>query len=320
MRRDKTINISMKIQQLVLFILASIMLVACKTQKVAVDQPTQATAQQWEPTTNALLWKIVKKGHKPSYVYGTIHLIDRKDYFLPTGTEAALDATDQIYYEINMDDMTDMGALMGIINKAFMKDGMTLGDLLSKEEYQLVATHFEDLGLPMMFMDRIKPMFLSILAGDDVQPGSFDNGTMVSYEMELNELANARNMTKGGLETIDYQLEIFDKIPYQDQADMLLEAIQYADSSDTNPLDIYTEVYRAQNIKRMHDMTLEEESGMMKFADILLYDRNRNWIGKIDQLTTESPTFFAVGAGHLGGQQGVLALLKEAGFTVEPVK
>lgn len=320
MRRDKTINSYMKIQQLVLFILASIMLVACKTQKSAVEQPTQATVQKWEPTTNALLWKIDKKGHKPSYVYGTIHLIDKKDYFLPTGTEAALDATDQIYYEINMDDMTDMGALMGIINKAFMKDGMTLGDLLSKEEYQLVATHFEDLGLPMMFMDRIKPMFLSILAGDDVQPGSFDNGTMVSYEMELNELANARNMTKGGLETIDYQLEIFDKIPYQDQADMLLEAIQYADSSDSNPLDIYTEVYRAQNIKRMHDMTLEEESGMMKFADILLYDRNRNWIGKIDQLTAEAPTFFAVGAGHLGGQQGVLALLKEAGFTVEPIK
>lgn len=299
-------------------LLLSVFFIGCKTQKAVVK--SENTTPNWEPTTNALLWKIDKQGQASSYVYGTIHLIAKEDYFLPSGTEEALAASDQIYYEINMDEMNDMGALMGIMNKAFMKDGKTLGDLLTKEEYQLVSDHFSSLGLPMVFMDRIKPMFLSVLAGENVQPGSIDMGDMVSYELELDKLATERNMKKGGLETIDYQLDLFDKIPYQDQAKMLLDAITLADSSDTNPLDIYTEVYRNQDIKRMHDMTLEEESGMMDFADILLYDRNKNWISKIEQLSKGAPTFFAVGAGHLGGREGVLALLKKAGFQVEPVK
>lgn len=311
-------DLPMRVHSYFILIVLSLFIIGCKTQKATVaDEKPVST---WEPTTKSLLWKIDKKGHKTSYVYGTIHLIAKDDYFLPYGTEAALDATDQIYYEINMDDMNDMGSLMGIMNKAFMKDGMTLSDLLSPDEYKLVSEHFSSMGLPMMFMDRIKPMFLSVLAGDDIQPGSIDMGDMVSYEFELDKLATARNMAKGGLETIDYQLDIFDKIPYADQAKMLLDAIQLSESSDVNPLDIYTDVYRSQDIKRMHDMTLEEESGMMEYADILLYDRNRNWISKIEQHSSEAPTFFAVGAGHLGGKDGVLALLKRAGFEVVPIK
>ena len=56
------------------------------------------------------------------------------------------------------------------------------------------------------------------------------------------------------------------------------------------------------------------------FENDLLVTRNQNWIPKIQQITKEKPTFFAVGAGHLGGKKGVIALLRDAGFTVKAVK
>jgi len=307
-------------KQFIFYILFAIVFVSCNTQKSAISTDNNNSQLAWEPTEKALLWKITKKGHKDSYVYGTIHLIAAEDYFLPEFTETSLKSTDKIVYEINMEDMNDMGMAMDIMTKAFMKDGTTLSDLMSEEDYKMVTEHFEEMGLPMAFLNKIKPLFLSVLAGGDMDPNALNDGSILSYEMELDELATSAGLSKAGLETIDYQLEIFDKIPYEAQADMLLESINASSETGLDVLDIYAKIYKEQDLKKMHDMTLEEESGMQAYADILLYDRNRNWIPQIDELTKTESVFFAVGAGHLGGTKGVLALLKNVGFEVVPMK
>ena len=309
----------MRLTYLIYIFLFSFFIVGCKTQ-----QTTQAHADissaAWEPTEKALLWSVRKKGFKPSFVYGTIHLIDKESFFLPAKTEESIAASNSIVYEINMEDMSDMGAQMGMLTKAFMNDGVTLKDLLSDDDYEMVENHFEDKGLPMMFLQRIKPMFLSVLVGDDMDPSMLQNGDMLSYEMELEKIASKNNLASGGLETIEYQLSIFDKIPYEDQAAMLMDAIKASGEEDTGMLDLFVKMYTDQDLKKMHDYTLHEESGMAKYADILLYDRNTNWIPKMEEHMKLEPTFFAVGAGHLGGTKGVLALLKERGFEVIPIK
>ena len=297
-----------------------VFLVSCKTSQQAHKTVDPINQTAWEPTEKALLWKISKKGYQTSHLYGTIHLIDGDDFFLPPHTEETINASKKIVYEINMDDMTDISAQMGLLSKAFMKDGQTLSDLLSEEDYTLVSDHFEGLGLPMVFLNKIKPMFLSVLAGEDMNPDMLSDGSMKSYELELDKIASKAGLAKAGLETIDYQLEIFDKIPYEDQADMLVESIKMAGEEDESTLDMYGEMYKTQDLKKMHDLTITEESGMMKYADILLYDRNANWIPIIDELMKHESVFFAVGAGHLGGTKGVLAMLKNKGFIVEPVR
>ncbi len=298
-------------------ILSGFIFYACSSQKQVVD--SSASTGNWEPLDKALLWQIKKKGHQPSFIYGTIHLINAEDFFFPEHTESSLAKTSKIVYEINMDDMNDMNAAMGLMTKAFMKDGVKLSDLLGEEDYSVVAEHFENMGLPMVFLDKIKPLFLTVLAGDDMDPMALSDGSILSYEMELDKLATDQGLSKGGLETIEYQLGIFDQIPYQDQAQMLLESIKMTEENDASALDAYGTIYKSQDLKKMHDMTLEEESGMEDFAEILLYDRNRNWIPIMEELTMKESVFFAVGAGHLGGTKGVLALLKDRGFTVEPV-
>ena len=303
---------------LILFVIGSF-LFGCKTQQSSLQSENETALTTWEPTEKALLWTITKKGYKASYLFGTIHLISEENYFLPRLTKESIAVCDKIVFEINMDEMTDLSAQMGILSKAFMNDGMRLSDLLSDQDYELVSDHFADLGLPMMMLERIKPMFLTVLVGEDMDPGMLQNGSMLSYEIELDKLASVKGLEKGGLETIDYQVSLFDKIPYSDQAEMLVETIRYSDEEAESSLDLYAEMYRTQDLKKMHDFTLAEESGMMKYSDILLYDRNANWIPLMEEMMKTDPVFFAVGAGHLGGTKGVLALLRKRGFDVQPV-
>ena len=275
---------------------------------------------QYKPLENALLWEIKGPGiSKPSYLYGTIHIIDAKDYFLPKGTMAAIDAADKVVFEINMEEMSDMSVMMGMMNKVMMKDGKSLKDLVTDEEYELVGNHFKKMGLPLFMLEKMKPMFLTVFAYGDIDPSGLKNGNTKSYEMEFMEMAKNAGKSVSGLETMDYQLNLFDEVPYEAQAKMLVDAIKSSDSGN-DEFKKMTEMYTTQNINAMVSSISEEGSDIAGFEDKLLNQRNKNWIPLIIEGAKTAPTFFAVGAGHLGGPVGVIHLLRKAGLKVTPVK
>ncbi len=284
-------------------------------------QPTSAVYAP-EASEKALLWKISGKGlEAPSYLYGTIHMIGRDDYFLTAPAKEAFESVKHVAFEIDMEDMTDMSKMMPLMMKAFMTGDTTLSDLLTESEYAQVSAHFEKIGLPMMFVNRIKPMFLSVLGGGEDMM-SFDpnaESSMVSYEMEFMKMAKEREMEIEGLETAEYQMSMFDSIPYSVQAEMLMEAINSGTEGSQDQFAKMVEMYKDQDIYAMQSM-MDEEGGIAGYEDLLLVQRNRNWIPVMSKMMAQRPTFFAVGAGHLGGEEGVIALLREAGFTVEAVQ
>lgn len=273
------------------------------------------------PTEKALLWEISGNGlSQPSYVFGTIHIISRDDYFFTSSMQQALESAETVAFEINMEDMSDFSKIMGMMAGMYMNEGKTLRDLLSDEDYSLVEAHFKKKGLPLAFLERIKPMFLSMLAGgDEAMNFSLDGSSdMVSYEMELMSLAKAREIEIAGLETIEYQMSLFDSIPYDAQAKMLVAAIQ-AEGNGQDQLEQMVALYKAQDIHGMQAVMDSEEGGLGGYEEILLLKRNRNWIPSMIEMMGSKPVFFAVGAGHLGGPEGVLFLLRQAGYEVRPV-
>ncbi|GLR17797.1 TraB/GumN family protein [Portibacter lacus] len=301
---------------------------ACNTTKKSAGQSNkevktstvESNAIAYEKLENALLWKISGNGvESPSYLYGTIHIIPSEEYFLPEGTLEAIGKSKKMYFEIDMKEMNDVSKQMGLLNQAFMKDDLTLKDLYTEEEYKKVKDHFEKMGIPLFFMERMKPMLLTVFASGDIDPGDLQSGKAKSYEMEFYEIAKDAKKETGGLETIEYQMSVFDSIPYEEQADMLLETIEMGDASNGS-MQKMIEIYKQQDIEGMQDMFKEEESGVEGHEDVLLTNRNKNWIPVISEAMKGGTTFFAVGAGHLGGPQGVIHLLKEAGFTLEAVK
>lgn len=291
---------------------------------VACTMPAALRAQS-DKLPATLLWKITGNGiKKPSYLYGTIHLIGEKDYFLHAATTKAFKKTKRLVTEIDMSNQMAMAVEM--MRLAPMKDGKTLQTVASAEEYQTIKNYFEKESknpqlkmMPFSMVENWKPMLLQSLLYTDMIKGATK-----SYEMELVALAKKSKMTFGGLETIADQMSVFDKLDYSEQAKALAESIAElkkggAETGETEFAQLVS-VYKTQDVDKMVEESMSKMEEEMKGAeDALLYDRNERWIPLIGQFAKEEPTFFAVGAAHLGGERGVIRLLRKAGYTVEPV-
>jgi uncharacterized protein len=291
--------------------------VACKS-----SQKVSYTPEKIVPTDNSLLWRISGNGLKQaSYLYGTIHLIPKDELKLSEVTLSLLERSERIVFEIDMKEMTNVFAQFSVMGKVFMKNGKTLKDVMPAQDYAVVHAALVEKGMGAGMFERMKPMFLSMLLLQGEEGESAQQGKTTSVEMELYRVARKSRIKSGGLETTDYQLGIFDKIPYEAQANMLLKALKDAESGTEGP-DSFAEMvrlYKTEDITGMQKMVSSQEQGLSEYEDLLLGNRNRNWIPIMGEMMKAQPTFFAVGAGHLGGGEGVVALLRKAGYRVEAV-
>ena len=260
----------------------------------------------------SLLWEISGKGlTKPSYLYGTIHVICPADMIMTEKMQAKLKSTKQLSLEIDMDDPNIMFTML---REVPMKDGATLKSLLSAEDYKIVSDYFrQNLKMDLTMVQNWKPMMISSLLYTKVA-----DCTPQSYETTFMKMAKKQGKEVIGVETLEEQLAVFDKIPYQKQAEILVQSITEADKSKKEFAQMIA-VYKQQDLDGFEKIFKESSQGLDNFADVLLIQRNKNWIPVIEREAQEKPTFFAVGAGHLGGEQGVIQLLRQQGYTVKPV-
>ncbi|MFK8054909.1 MAG: TraB/GumN family protein [Saprospiraceae bacterium] len=277
---------------------------------------------------HALLWRIDDPGAPaPSYLFGTIHLIDADEFLISDSLMAAVNRSERLVFEIDPAEMTDMSMQMSLMMSAFMKGDTTLRDLLTDEEYAQVKDRFAEIGLPMMFLDRVKPMFLSMLTGMDMGDlqgmmggeNESEEGGIKSYEMELSAIAEKTEKEVDGLESSAYQMSLFDSIPLSAQADMLMASLEVSTEDGVDPMKALTDVYTSGDIDGMYTMSIGEEGGLASFEELLLVNRNKNWVEPIKTQVAQRPTLFAVGAGHLGGPEGMVRLLRAEGLTLTPL-
>ena len=267
---------------------------------------------------NTLLWRISGNGlSKPSYLFGTMHLLCADDIALSDSLKKAIKNADDVYLELDMDNLFEMFGAMQHMN---MKGDTTLADLLTKEEYQKVKKYFEENStmLPFSMLESFKPLLTASLLSEQ-QTSGCDH--MISMEQLIMQEAKDNEIKIKGLETMNYQLSIFDKIPYKLQAKQLYKMIaQASNSSDSKEIAELTNAYRNQQLEKLEEMTKKEDMGIKDFTNLLLYDRNNNWTKKLQTLMADKSLVIAVGAGHLPGERGVINLLRKAGYKVEPVK
>ena len=264
------------------------------------------------PTENSLLWEIKTPGiEKPSFLFGTIHLICPVDFSLRDSVKATLARSEQVALEVDMDDPAMMSTMMKSMN---MKEGNTLRNLVSATDYTRLAKFYQDsVGVAIAMLEKAKPfvlmgpLFNSILA---CQPQS--------YEMTLVELATKQKVEVIGIETLEEQMAIFDTIPYKDQVKTLLSMIDSLPQARGEFKQLVS-LYKSENINELYKITEKSSFGMDGNQEIMLFDRNRKWITRIEKIINQKPTFFAVGAAHLGGEKGVIALLRQAGYQIRPI-
>jgi len=263
---------------------------------------------------NTLLWKISGNGlNRSCYLYGTMHVLCAEDATLSDSLKLAIKYADQIYFELDMDNMNEM---LGAMKYLRMNDGKKLSELLSKDEYARVETYFKQhsVPLPLAMMNRFKPYFISSLIGEQMMSCDQKNGM---EELIMRESKKYSKEIKG-LETTEFQASIFDSIPYEKQAKDLVSYIDSIDSYKAVTMEMI-EVYREQNLERMDSLMHKSDPGMDEYMDILLYGRNRHWVDQMPEIMKGKCILFAVGAGHLPGEQGVISLLRKKGYKVTPM-
>jgi len=268
---------------------------------------------------NTLLWKISGNGiEKPSYLFGTIHMLCKQDAFLGDNLVKAIDKADKVYLELDLDNLFE---LLGIMTKMKMRNDTTLADLLTPEEYQKIKTHFEKnvSMLPFSVLETYKPLVASSL----LMESAVVCDEQVAMEQLVMEEAKKKGKKIEGLETMAYQMSMFDSIPYKIQAQELYKNI--ADNGKTEnetnkELNSMMQAYREQDLDKLGEMIAKSDEGMMQYEDILLNNRNRNWVVKLKSILQDKSLVIAVGAGHLPGEKGLINLLRKEGYKVTPVE
>jgi uncharacterized protein YbaP (TraB family) len=261
---------------------------------------------------NTVLWKISGNGlESPSYLFGTIHLICPDDFELSDKTKKALDETEQLILELDMDDPDFVTKTQKLSVNPGMKN---ISDDMSEEDQAVLNKFYkEHYGTDLSQLGILKPFTLlsmmMIKVVNCTEPAS--------YETELMAIAKRNELEIKGLETLEEQFAIFDKVPEEEQIAWLLD---YANNENElrRDIDKLVKVYKTGNITAMLEL-MADYPEYKKIEDELLYIRNKKWIASIEANAKETPTFFAVGAAHLASNRGVIELLRKQGYKVSPV-
>ncbi len=247
---------------------------------------------------------------KPSYIFGTMHLLCKADFEMSQEMISKINSAELLAMEMDLDDPTIGFKMLG---KMKMRGDTSLSDLMPAARYDSLRTYLKDsLNLPPMMFQKTKPFLIYSLILTKLLPCE-----TLMLENEIMKIGKGKKVI--GLETLDFQMGLMDKMSYQVQADYLLETLADKEKSILEFQEM-AEAYKKRDLEILLK-SIDAEKGMMAdFENEMLHKRNLAWIPEIKKLVSDKSTFIAVGAGHLGGPKGVLQLLKNEGFTIKIIE
>lgn len=247
---------------------------------------------------------------KTSYLFGTMHMVTKDKFVLPKSVKSKLRETEALVLEIADFNPRDLLGMM------FLKEGK-LSDFLSDVQRDSLYDYTSEMfGLDSAAfekrMGKMHPLLFSQLAYKDILSKS------ESYDQNFQSLANKYKINAIGLESATEQLDFFNELSDEGQADLIMYGVRNAKTLETEFLKMQ-ETYLNQNLGALTEK-MEEGNAMTDFMEeTLLRDRNRKWIVTLAPLLKSKSTFIAVGAAHLCGQDGLIQLLQNHGFIIEVI-
>jgi uncharacterized protein len=268
----------------------------------------------------ALLWKVSGNGlTEPSYIFGTYHLLGEK--FLAEVPE--IDAPFKNAKGIVVETVIDSSKLLSISMMAVMRDNK-ISNLLSAEDFKLVETELYKLsGLNLKSLDMFKPAqinaMLVLFQSQKLNEKILSQYTGLPLDIHFASTAKKLSKPVTQLETLEAQMKmLLDHFPVEEQARQLAEYVKRNDMISKAHVDML-QLYMKRDLPgllKMMESIPEELSGN---SDFLLKDRNVKWVKTLPDVMRSGSQFIAVGAGHLPGKDGLIALLQQAGYRVDPV-
>jgi uncharacterized protein YbaP (TraB family) len=290
---------------------------AYRAEMAATEERLIAEAQASRGAGAPALWTL-KDDDTTLHILGTVHLLRPELQWRTPEIDAAIAAADTIVFEADTTSPEAGRVLMAFFTaEGMFQDGTQLSSLLTEAEQAQLTEALDQVGLPLAAVQAMRPWFAAInLSNMQILAEGFDPSAGVEKTIEA--MADAHGAEFAYLETVEQQLGEFARMDTCAQIDFLLQSAEAVKRGDSL-LDLLVAEWADGDVHGLGVLMGTPESfGSQAAYDAMLKNRNLRWVPQIAAMLDEPGTrLIAAGAGHFAGQDSVITLLRQEGYTVE---
>jgi len=268
-----------------------------------------------ETLPHSCLWR-VQSSNTTAYLLGSIHMLSADTYPLPQNIEDAFQASERMVLEMDLAVMTNSDAQAEMLIKGLLPRGQSLETMLSPGTLKLAEQCSAEVGMPMKLLTHYQPwMFVMTLTTTKLQQLGFspEHGLDWHFYNRAGELG----ISVAGLETLDEQLALFEALGAGNRDAFVKQSLEDF-SLIEKELGAIIAAWRTGDLVALEATLLRSFRRYPDVHRILIRDRNLKWMKTLDEVMRSGVTgMIIVGAGHLPGEDGLLALLQARGYTLE---
>ena len=273
------------------------------------------TAAQPRSATRSFMWKATRQ-QGAVYLVGSVHMLTKDFYPLAAPIEAGFKDSDLLVEEVDLAEMLAPDQQFSLLARGMLPAGQTLDKVVSPATMALVNARVGSLGMPASALQQFKPWFLAMtLMAVEWEKAGFD--AALGLDKHFYDRAQTEGKTVQGLETTEYQISRFDGMAMTQQDRFLAESLKDLDAEKASVQKI-ADAWKAGDLPTLERLVLQDVKDDQFMYQRLLVERNRNWLPKIEALfARRGRAFIVVGAAHLVGPDGLIAMLKAKGARVD---
>lgn len=262
--------------------------------------------------SRACVWKLQGRGNTV-YIAGSVHLLRQQDYPLPKAYDIAYENSSRLVFEIDMEELSDPKTIKRMQQLGTYSSRDSLRRHISPGTYNLLAAHLTSRGLPTLLFEQMKPGLLAINLSS-MEALRMGARADLGLEVKYHNKALKDGKPSSGLETVEFQVTLFDKLNDRQQDRMLRATLEKIDAMQ-KLLKNLIDAWKIGDVESMDSLLNEEFKDDPKLKSILIDKRNQTWIPKIEKAFLNGENvLFIVGTGHLVGKGSVIDLLQQRGY------
>jgi hypothetical protein len=263
------------------------------------------------------LWKATGR-QNVVYLVGSVHMLTKDYYPLSPALDTAFKDSSLLVEEADLAEMLSPESQMMMLMRGVLPETESLQKVLSAKTYTLVSERLSRLGMPIEPLQRFKPWLLALtIMSIGWQNAGFD--PELGLDKHFFDRAQAERKPIEGLETAEYQISRFDQMTMDQQDHMLSESLTELDAEQSDVTKL-ADAWRSGDAPTVEHIVLQSLKEDPVMYQRLLVERNRNWLPKLESyFARQGRTFVVVGAAHLVGPDGLLAMLKARGYQIEQI-
>lgn len=273
-----------------------------------------ATVSAKPDASRGFIWRVERDG-RIGWMVGSIHVLSQEYYPLPEAMQKAYLRAVTLVEEIDLAETQspEMIALVG--SHAMYSGAQTLKSELSPETYQMLSERLAKAGVSIEAFERMRPWFLSItVMAAQLKSAGFD--AALGLDKHFFDRSGSMGKKFRALETAGEQIQMLSGLPPKVQEAMLRETMEEGDTI-LKQMDKVGTAWKTGDPAALEEVVIKPMKDQPELYASLVVNRNRNWMPKIESCLGDGHCFVVVGAAHLVGPEGLLALLRQKGYSVE---